>query len=242
MKIRIDYRERASGLIELFQEMEWLVEVGPIAHGDYIINERIWIERKTARDFLISIIDGRWFKQISNLKKYCRQPLLLIEGNPYETDLAFDPLAIKGALLSAIALWYIPVIFSSSKEETRDIFLMIGRQEESGREVVSLRGGYRPKKLKSRQLFLLQGLPQVGPTRAKRLLDHFGSVTRIINAPAEGLMQVEGIGQTAAKAIREVLDEEMETAKSPDLSPKGKQGKLAGRVDFLTNELKLDRS
>ena len=211
VKIRMDYREKASGLLVLLQDTELILEVGPVPYGDYIINDAITIERKTARDFLISIIDGRLFNQLSNLKKHCSRPLLLLEGNPYETDLAFDPLAIKGALLSTQAIWYIPVIFSSSKEETRDIFLMLGRQEESNLDVVPLRGGYRPKRLKSRQLYLIQGLPQVGPTLAKRLLKHFGSVAGIVNATIADLICVEGIGQVAAKAIREILDEEIET-------------------------------
>ena len=211
VKIRMDYREKASGLVDLLQEMELILEIGQVPYGDYIINDAITIERKTAKDFLISIIDGRLFKQLSNLKKHCSRPLLLIEGNPYETDLAFDPLAIKGALLSAQAIWYIPVIFSSSKEETRDIFLMLGRQEENNLDVVPLRGGYRPKRLKSKQLFLIQGLPQVGPTMAKRLLEDFGSAAKIMNATVAELMRVEGIGQVSAKAIRAILDEEIDT-------------------------------
>ena len=211
VKIRMDYREKASGLGDLLQETELILEIGQVPYGDYIINDAITIERKTAKDFLISIIDGRLFKQLSNLKKHCSRPLLLIEGNPYETDLAFDPLAIKGALLSTQAIWHVPVIFSSSKEETRDIFLMLGRQEESRLDVVPLRGGYRPKRIKSKQLFLIQGLPQVGPTMAKRLLEHFGSVAKTMNATVAELMRVEGIGQVSAKAIRAILDEEIET-------------------------------
>jgi DNA excision repair protein ERCC-4 len=219
MKIRVDYREKASGLIELLQEMELVLEVGQIPYGDYMVNDAITIERKTARDFLISIIDGRLFQQLSNLKKHCSRPLLLIEGNPYETDLAFDPQAIKGALLSTQAIWYVPVIFSSSKEETRDIFITLGRQEESSQDVVPLRGGYRPRRLKSRQLYLLQGFPQVGPTMAKRLLEHFGSVAKIMNATMAELRCVEGIGRVAAKAIREVLDEAIAPLANQSESP-----------------------
>ena len=99
MKIKVDFREKASGIIELLREEEISLEIGKLPYGDYIINEAITIERKTARDFLISIVDGRLFNQISNLKKKCIHPLLLIEGNPFETDLQFDPLAIKGALI-----------------------------------------------------------------------------------------------------------------------------------------------
>ncbi|MBI4768586.1 MAG: hypothetical protein HY787_29035 [Deltaproteobacteria bacterium] len=208
MKIRVDFRERASGIVDLLREEEVTLEIGQVPYGDYIINEAITIERKTARDFLISIIDGRLFNQLSNLKKNCIHPLLLIEGNPFETDLQFDPMAIKGALVSTQAIWYIPIVSSESIQETKNIFLMMGRQEESCSDVVPLRGGYRPKRLKSRQLYILQGLPQVGPTVARRLLDHFGSVSKMMQTSIEELMRVEGIGKDIAKKIRDVLDAE----------------------------------
>ena len=208
MEIRVDYREKESGLIDLLKKESVFIEVKKVPYGDYIINESITIERKTSRDFLISIIDGRLFNQLSNLKKYCANPILLIEGNPYKTDLNFDPMAIKGTLISAEAIWYIPIIFSRSKEDTKDIFMMIGRQDESYIDVIPLRGGYRPKRLKSKQLYLLQGLPQVGPMLAKRLMEHFRAVSRIMNASIEQLTEVEGVGRVSAKKIREVLDSE----------------------------------
>ena len=208
MKISVDYRERPSGLIDLLKGVDIQIEVRKVAYGDYVINDSITIERKTARDFLISIIDGRLFNQLANLRRYCINPILLIEGNPFKTDLAFEDSAIKGALISAQAIWYIPTVFSRSKEDTRDIFLMIGRQEKASMDVVPLRGSYRPRRLKSRQLFVLQGLPKVGPTVAKRLLAHFGSVSSVMNATVEDLMQVEGLGRISAERIREVLDSE----------------------------------
>jgi len=79
MRITVDYRERASGLLELIREHDALVEVKPLPFGDYIINDSITIERKTARDFLISIIDGRLFTQLSNLKKHCPCPVVLTD-------------------------------------------------------------------------------------------------------------------------------------------------------------------
>jgi len=210
LKITADYREEASGLIDLLKKEDIFIEVKKVLYGDYIINDSITIERKTASDFLMSIIDGRLFKQLSNLKIYCTNPILLIEGNPYKTDLNFNRMAIKGALISAQAIWYIPVAFSRSKEDTTDIFMMIGRQEETYIDVVPLRGGYRPKRLKSKQLYLLQGLPQVGPMLAKRLIGHFKSVSKIMNASIDELTEVDGIGRVSATKIREVLDTELE--------------------------------
>lgn len=87
---------------------------------------------------------------------------------------------------------------------------MIGKQDETFVDVIPLRGGYRPKRLKSKQLYLLQGLPQVGPMLAKRLMEHFRSVTNVMNASIKELSEVEGIGEISAKRIREVLDAEIE--------------------------------
>jgi DNA excision repair protein ERCC-4 len=206
LKVTVDYREKASGLIDLLGCENVEIEIRKVPYGDYVINNAITMERKTARDFLISLIDGRLFGQLSNLRKHCVHPVLLIEGNPFKTGLDFDEIAIRGALISTQAIWYVPIIYSRSKEETRDIILMIGRQEEACMDVVPLRGGYRPKRLKSRQLFILQGLPKVGPKVANKLLGHFGSVSGVMNATVESLMQVDGIGRVSAEKIREVLD------------------------------------
>jgi Fanconi anemia group M protein len=209
LKITVDYRETESGLIDLLKNEGVFVEIKKVPYGDYIINKTITIERKTARDFLISIIDGRLFKQLSNLKKYCTNPILLIERNPYKTDLKFDRMAIKGALISAKTIWHIPVLFSRSKGDSRDIFMIIGRQVETCIDVLQLRGGYRPKRLKSKQLYLLQGLPQVGPIFAMRLIKHFKSVSNVMNASVQDLIEVDGIGRVSAEKIREVLDTEI---------------------------------
>jgi len=206
MKISVDHRERASGLLELLRKNNVIIEVQQLPFGDYIINNSITIERKTARDFIISIIDGRLFSQLSNLRKNCLCPILLIEGNPYKIDVDMDPAAIKGALISVQTIWYVPIVFTHSKEDTVGTLLMIAKQDESYMDVVPLRGGYRPKRLKSRQLYILQGLPKVGPTIAKRLLDHFGCVSKVMNAPIDELMKVDGVGAASAAQIRDVLD------------------------------------
>ena len=213
----VDYREKASGIIDLLRWEDTQIEIKKVPHGDYVINDEITMERKTARDFLMSLIDGRLFNQMSNLKKHCIRPVLLIEGNPFKTGLDFDETAIRGALISIQAIWYVPIIYSRSKEETKDIILMIGRQEEACMDVVPLRGGYRPKRLKSRQLFILQGLPKVGPTVAKRLLEHFGSVSNVMSATVEDLTQVEGIGRITAEKIRGIVDSDYQATESRNI-------------------------
>ena len=213
MKIECDYREKGSGVIDLLAEEDIQLVVKTIQFGDYCINDSLTIERKTARDFLQSIADTRLFKQLSNMKKYCDYPVVLIEGNPFKTGMNFRYQAIRGALLSIQTIWHIPVIFSRSKNDTRNIFMMIGTQQEKCMNTVPLRGVYKPRKLKSGQLYLLQGMPQIGPRLAKRLMQRFGSVQRVMNASVDELKKVEGIGLISAQKIRDLLESPWEKSR-----------------------------
>jgi ERCC4-type nuclease len=64
------------------------------------------------------------------------------------------------------------------------------------------RHGYRPKNKRKRQLFILQGLPGIGPEMAGRLLDNFGSVEAAISAGSSELQSVDGIGKRVAERIK----------------------------------------
>ncbi len=56
-----------------------------------------------------------------------------------------------------------------------------------------------------RKLYMLQGLPGVGPALANRLLLEFGSVERVITADRGMLVRVRGIGPKKAQRIRNVV-------------------------------------
>lgn len=46
--------------------------------------------------------------------------------------------------------------------------------------------------------YALQALPGIGPARAARLVEHFGSVRAAINATSEELAELNGIGKATA--------------------------------------------
>jgi len=206
MRITADYREQRSGLVELLEE-HCEIEIRSLPCGDYRINNHILVERKTSRDFLLSIADLRLFDQIRRLKGTSYRTVLIVEGNPYRTDLDFTPEAIKGTLLSCQVVWQLPVIFTRSVAETAETLLTIGRQSQKNADTVLLRAGYRPRRLRTRQLYFLQGLPGVGPALAKRLLEHFKTPQSVLKSTSEELAAVRGIGKEKAASIRKVLDE-----------------------------------
>ena len=205
--IEIDYRERDSKIIEILRAKKNItVEEKKLFIGDYLINKRIAVERKTTRDFVISIIDGRLFSQASRLKRYAEVQLMVIEGTDlFYTGYEIDPQAIKGAIVSLSVSWQIPLIFSKSPDGTAEILVMAGIQDVKYRDEILKRAGRRPRRLLTRKLFLLQGLPGIGPKIAKRMLEHFGSVEKVIAASEHEISCVEGIGRKKASHIREIV-------------------------------------
>ena len=55
----------------------------------------------------------------------------------------------------------------------------------------------------------MRGLPGVGPARAERLLDAFGSVEAVMQVGAEELEAVRGVGGETAGKIRRAVEEHL---------------------------------
>ena len=78
--IVVDSRELGSPTTRELSKYDILITQETLSIGDFIISDRTAIERKTVDDFASSIIDGRLFEQMSNLKSAYDMPILMIEG------------------------------------------------------------------------------------------------------------------------------------------------------------------
>ncbi|MFO0795743.1 MAG: ERCC4 domain-containing protein [Candidatus Brocadiaceae bacterium] len=205
--IEIDHRESNAGIKEILRRREDIsLEEKRLPIGDYFINRHIAVERKTTKDFVLSIIDGRLFSQACRLKRRSEIPFMVIEGtNLFQTGYNVDPQAIKGAIVSLSVSWQIPLIFSRSPQGTAEILTTAGSQDIKYYEEIHKRVGRRPKRIQTRKLYVLQGLPGVGPTIAKRMMEHFGSIEKIMNSSEQELAGIEGIGKKKASKIREIV-------------------------------------
>jgi len=117
-----------------------------------------------------------------------------------------DERAIRGAILSIQAVWYLPVIYSKSLKNSCEIIKTIFKQLKDRKRELLLRHGYNPKRLKNIQVYILQGLPGVGAVMAKRLLDKFDTLKNVFNASEEDLIRVEGVGGKLAERILNTIN------------------------------------
>jgi DNA excision repair protein ERCC-4 len=204
-----DDRECKSDIIDSLLEIENVVlDIRRLSVGDYQIDSRVIVERKTLNDFAISIIDGRLFKQMIRLANSNSIGVMILEGTAKDTvNIGMTREAMQGALITVSLILGIPVLRSKDPFETAKLLVYIGRQIESKTNGGIQRHGYRPKGLRYRQRYILQGLPKVGRERADRLLDRFGSVEAVISAGIDDLQTVDGIGKSIAEKIKWAVSE-----------------------------------
>lgn len=201
-----DSREGNSKVIRHLSEMEIDVKVQSMAVADYQVSDEVAIERKTAKDFVDSIIDKRLFKQARELSEEFKKPLMILEGDDLYAGMV-NANAIRGSIASIALDFGISIIPTRNAQDTAAMIKRIAVREQNGeRTPVQIRTDKKPVSLLEQQLFIVESLPNIGPVNAKNLLEHFGTVGRIINASEKELQEVEGIGNKTAENIRKVVD------------------------------------
>ncbi|MBI3131053.1 MAG: nuclease [Acidobacteria bacterium] len=177
--------------------------------GDYLVGGRLLVERKTLPDLLQSIEDGRLFRQARRLATSRVPSLLLLEGTAADLQgRRFSRQAIQGALITTSLLWGVPLLRARDGEETAQLMVFAGRQLAAAVHGFIYRPGLRRGSKRGLQSHILQGLPGVGPNLALRLLDRFGTVGNVLQAPEATLRDVVGIGPRKAGKIRWAVNEE----------------------------------
>jgi ERCC4-type nuclease len=204
-----DDRELAGAVLAALQRhacVQLRVERLPV--GDYRIDDTLLFERKTLLDLAASIKDGRLFAQGLRLVEAPLRGALILEGRSQDlADSRMRREAIQGALVTLTLFLGIPLLRSMDPTETASLMLFAARQGRAFASGALPRKGRRPRGKARVQSRILQGLPGVGPERAKRLLDRFGSIEAVIAAPAEALATVPGIGKGTAEGIRWAVQE-----------------------------------
>lgn len=134
-----------------------------------------------------------------------KRPVVLLEGTG--RDLADSDMrreALQGALITLTLRLGLPLLRAKMPEETARLLRYAARQMRRDQvgAIPRSSGGRRPTEKQKTQLYVLQGLPNVGPTRAQRLLKAFGSVEEVMTASVDDLTAVEGIGEKTARSVR----------------------------------------
>ena len=210
IKIVADDRECNSKVISVLQNDGGCdIKIQRMSIGDYLIDERVLVERKTLPDLVASIKDGRLFRQALRLVEAEPWCVIVLEGTARAlADSGMRREAIQGALIALALYLGIPLLRSTGPEETARLLIYIARQGRTYSGDGPQRHGHLPRGKRRLQIYILQGFTGVGPRRAARLLDRFGTLDRILSAEVEELCEVRGIGLSVARGIRWAVKED----------------------------------
>jgi ERCC4-related helicase/ERCC4-type nuclease len=203
-RIYVDPRER--GMAKLLEARGIEVTLRNLEVGDYVVSDRVAIERKTASDFVASIIDPErnLFRQIRDLSRSYDRPVLILEGRDLYTR-QVNPSSIRGALAAVAVDYGVPIIPTEDQDETASVIALIASREQKEGHEPKMHGHKTARTLKEQQEYLISAIPSVGPRVARNLLKHFGSIERIMMAKQEELQEVEMVGPKIAERIRELV-------------------------------------
>lgn len=191
------------------------LELAPIDEDEgnvdrYVLSKRVAVERRTGSSFLMGIMDKTLFTSAIYLREHFRVPVLIVEGGVDFERRGFSPHAVRGALSSMMLVYGLSVLCTSDEEETAELLAMMARQEQTGVPEISLIPKRKAADLPDLQRRVIEMLPGAGMVLARELLQHFGSVRRVANTDADGLLAVPGLGKKKAAQIHKVLNAEYE--------------------------------
>lgn len=204
LEVAMDPRESRSPVARLLLERGIRIKTVPMTTGDYRVSQRIVVERKSATDFAASLRDGRLFEQLGRLAQH-ETGVVLVEGDPFSARTGLSPASLAGALAAALADHRVSIVSVPDAQASADLLTSLARRELRDGHA----GPYRSERPafhpEGQLLYLVQGLPGIGPVLARRLLEHFGSVAELAAASPEGLQEVDGVGPETAGAIHEIF-------------------------------------
>jgi len=205
-RIVFDLREQQGAVVRHLHELGAQLEGRQLDVGDFILSDRVAVERKSCADFVDSLVDGRLFEQLRALHAYPR-PFLVLEGESLHGHRNVSVEALMGALAAVVVDHGIPVLqVRDALETARFAFAVAKREQTKEQRKLAVRPAKPAMTDAEHQAYLLAGLPGISDTLAERLLDRFGSVAAVFGASVQELAQVEGVGPQKASEVRRILD------------------------------------
>jgi len=217
VEVVVDQRELDSSVAkDLSRRSGVETRLETLAVGDYVLSDRVVVERKTVADFLDTLTgddERSLFEQAKDATRYYARPVVVVEGTDLYGERSVHPNAIRGALASLTVDFGASVLRTTDEDETTALLAAIAtREQEAADRTVSVHGEKSSKTLAEQQEYVVASVAEVGPVTAGSLLEAFGSVEDVMTADARQLRAAEGVGEVTAERIREVVGSEYDGA------------------------------
>jgi ERCC4-related helicase len=207
-KIIIDDRETSSKVVELLSGMGAAIRLERLPTGDYAIGDRILVERKTARDFVDTLINRDLLGQVKTMAETVTRPVLIIEGGDLYAQRDIHPNAIKGVLAALTVDMGVSLLFTRDEQDTAQMLMVLAKREEGERGERKVHPHKSHHSIREEQEYIVSAFPEIGMKNARLLLSHFGSIRAIANAELAEIVAIKGIGEKTAGKVYDLCRRE----------------------------------
>jgi ERCC4-type nuclease len=224
IRVFVDNRELRSRVSEYLRELEVEVVEKQLSVADYVVSDRVAVERKSVNELASSIYTNRLFDECCRLKDAYEIPILVLEGYiPIIFKMRkINESSIWGALTTLAVQFRIPIVPTPDTKHTAKFIerLAFSEQVKVKRPVV-IRPREKVSTLAQQQQYLICGLPNVGTTLADSLLSKAQTPYNVFKEIAEAqivqsktgktkhltgqIAEVKGIGPTIVDAAKKIL-------------------------------------
>jgi Fanconi anemia group M protein len=213
VEVVVDQREMDSTIPrELSKRDGVTTRLETLSVGDYVLSDRVAVERKSIDDFLDTLTGGdrSMFEQLGDASRHYARPVVVVEGEgSLYGQRNVHPNAIRGALASLAVDFGVSVLRTQTQADTMELLAVIAeREQEVDDREVSVHGEKASKTLPEQQEYVVSSIADVGPVTARSLLEHFSTVEAVMTAREDDLQAVTGVGAVTAERIREVVGSE----------------------------------
>ena len=216
LRIIADRRERKSGIPDLLRKAGTSLDILTLDTGDYIVSSDIIVERKSIRDFVSSIVDGRLYGQCTRLKNEFKHPVLIMEGDSGDIAKILDNPFVFYSAVSKIAIEFgIPVIQTPNATHTAKLLIALGtRKGIVGNILLKKPHKKTGVAIQEQQLNILCALPGIGEKLATRMLEKFATPRAALLASVDEIALVENMGPVRAKRLCDIIGSSAKSSKS----------------------------
>jgi DNA excision repair protein ERCC-4 len=200
-----DTHEVQSMVPQLLRARGVDIEIEPLPAGDYLVGDRVLVERKSVLDFHGSVIAGRFWRQMGKLRTSARRAYLLIEGDDLDAG-PLEPETSRGICVVVLDLGVAIVRSTDPNDSSHWLHRLAIRYQR--RRLRSQRPWYDqtpqapPGEIAEA---MLAAVPGISVVCARALLHRFENVAGIIAGGREEWIDVPGIGPARAAALEQAF-------------------------------------
>ena len=205
----VDHREKSNSLMTHLMQMNVKIRPEQLQIGDYIVSDRIAIERKSTKDFVASILNETLKSQLTQLKEAYKIPILILEGKGFHQS-GMHPNSIRGMITSILLDFNIQIIFTKDEKDTAEYLIYLANREQFKKKRRVQKVKMKLSSLADEQIALVAQLPIINRKKARELLLEFKTPANIFNKSQIELIKVRGIGKISANRIDLILNTNFE--------------------------------